>query len=138
VTSLRSDQLIFSTLWILDKNRIQLMFDSSLHKKIEREINITNNDVEPRMIPNIRAWVQMAEYCFEVIEKNEKALLNNEFLNKKENATAKTALANLLYSIALDLKEHKRWSFWHFIGTYSVVSIYAQELILRKEHEKIK
>jgi hypothetical protein len=108
---------------------------SELSKRIEREINISNNDVEGRYHPNEKYILSLCNLSLDLIIEHKKVLLTTGHLRKLEKT--KIEFDSLLNFVKENISTHGYWSFWHMSSLVIITCFYYLALLKENKNNTI-
>jgi hypothetical protein len=107
-----------------------------LSELINKEIRITENDVEPRYLPNQKEIRSISEISLDVIADNFDKLKKTGKLFVLSNSQG--VFEHYFFLFRGDIKKRGYWSYWHYFA-FTIITCFAyEELIRAKKHKTIK
>lgn len=107
----------------------------TLGERIEKLINIENNDIEPNYLPYQREVPGTSKLCLDLLYANQDALMVSGELKKLK--ASQPVFKELLAFVKEDVEKNNRWSFWHYSALITITCFHYFECFKQKKHETI-
>lgn len=107
----------------------------NLGERIEKLINIENNDIEPNYLHYQRKIPATSKMCLDLLHKNIDELMYSGQLRKIKSAHP--IFKDLMTFVKDDIEKYGRWSFWHYSAIITTTCFHYVECINQNKHKTI-
>jgi hypothetical protein len=107
----------------------------TLSERISREIHLSENDVEPRYLPNQRDIRNMSQVVLDVLIRRREELSSTGQLKKLEKT--QPIFLDALSEIKNNVVEHGYWSFWHYSALTVITCFSYLEALKQGKHKNL-
>jgi hypothetical protein len=107
----------------------------TLSDRIAKQINVDNNDVNARYLPNQREIQKLANVSLDILVSNFESIKTIGSLRKLKKT--QLVFEETLAFINSSVKEKGVWSFWHHSGLCLISCFAYVELLKKNKHQTI-